>query len=47
MQNPTEGTLARGTALRDAAVASGHVTAAEFGANVHPLDMVGDGPGGA
>ncbi len=28
-------------------VASGHVTAEQFDASVNPLDMVGDGPGGA
>jgi fumarate hydratase class II len=39
--------LAKGTTLRDAAVASGHVTAEQFDSVVNPLDMVGDGAGGA
>ena len=36
-----------GTTLRDAAVASGHVTAEQFDSVVNPIDMVGDGSGGA
>jgi fumarate hydratase, class II len=39
--------LAKGTTLREAAVASGHVTAELFDAVVNPRDMVGDGAGGA
>ncbi|MCV7227896.1 class II fumarate hydratase [Mycolicibacterium komossense] len=42
-----EDALANGTTLREAAVASGHVTAEQFDANVNALKMVGDGPGGA
>ena len=42
-----EDALAKGTTLRDAAIASGHVTADQFDARVNPLDMVGDGVGGA
>jgi fumarate hydratase class II len=42
-----EDALAKGTTLRDAALASGHVTADQFDGVVNPLNMVGDGPGGA
>jgi fumarate hydratase class II len=42
-----EDALAKGTTLRDAAIASGHVTAEQFDSVVKPLDMVGDGAGGA
>jgi fumarate hydratase class II len=42
-----EDALARGATLRDAALASGHVTAEQFDGAVNPLNMVGDGPGGA
>jgi len=42
-----EDALANGTTLREAAVASGHVTADQFDAVVNPRDMVGDGAGGA
>lgn len=42
-----EDALAKGTTLRDAALASGHVTAEQFDAVVNPLNMVGNGPGGA
>jgi fumarate hydratase class II len=42
-----EDALAKGTTLREAAVASGHVGAEQFDSVVNPLDMVGDGPGGA
>jgi fumarate hydratase class II len=42
-----EDALAKGTTLRDAAIASGHVTAKQFDSVVNPLDMVGDGAGGA
>jgi fumarate hydratase class II len=42
-----EDALAKGTTLRDAALASGHVTAEQFDGVVNPLNMVGDGPGGA
>jgi fumarate hydratase class II len=42
-----EDALAKGTTLRDAAIASGHVTAEQFDSVVNPLDMVGDGAGGA
>ena len=42
-----EDALAKGTTLREAAVASGHVTAEQFDANVNPRDMVGNGAGGA
>ncbi|CAN5193551.1 class II fumarate hydratase [soil metagenome] len=42
-----EDALANGTTLRDAALTSGHVTAEQFDASVNPLNMVGDGPGGA
>ena len=42
-----EDALARGTTLREAAVASGHVTAERFDAIVDPTAMVGDGVGGA
>ncbi len=42
-----EDALAKGTTLREAAIASGHVTAEQFDSVVNPLDMVGDGPGGA
>jgi fumarate hydratase class II len=42
-----EDALAKGTTLREAAVSSGHVTAEQFDDVVKPLDMVGDGPGGA
>ena len=42
-----EDALANGTTLRAAAIASGHVTADQFDSVVNPLDMVGDGVGGA
>ncbi len=42
-----ENALAEGTTLREAAIASGHVSAEQFDSVVNPLDMVGDGPGGA
>lgn len=42
-----EDALAKGTTLRDAAVASGHVTAEQFDSVVNPLEMVGDGAAGA
>ena len=42
-----EDALARGTTLREAAVASGHVNAEQFDSVVNPLDMVGHGVGGA
>ena len=42
-----EDALAKGTTLREAAVSSGHVTAERFDEVVTPMDMVGDGPGGA
>jgi fumarate hydratase class II len=42
-----EDALAKGTTLREAAIASGHVTAKQFDSVVNPLDMVGDGAGGA
>ena len=42
-----EDALAKGTTLRDAAIASGQVTAEQFDSVVNPLDMVGDGAGGA
>ncbi len=38
---------AKGTTLRDAAIASGHITAERFDSVVNALDMVGDGVGGA
>ena len=43
----TEDALAKGTTLREAAVASGHVTAEQFDSVVNPLNMVGGGVGGA
>jgi len=42
-----EEALANGMTLRDAAVASGHVTAEQFDSVVNPSNMVGDGVGGA
>jgi len=42
-----EDALAKGTTLREAAVASGHVTAEQFDSVVDPRSMVGDGVGGA
>jgi fumarate hydratase class II len=42
-----EDALAKGTTLREAAVASGHVTAEQFDSVVDPKSMVGDGVGGA
>jgi len=42
-----EDAIARGLSLRDAALASGKVTAEQFDSIVNPLDMVGSGVGGA
>jgi fumarate hydratase class II len=42
-----EDAIAQGLSLRDAALASGKVTAAQFDEIVNPLDMVGSGAGGA
>lgn len=42
-----EDALAKGTTLREAAVASGHVTDEQFDSVVDPKSMVGDGVGGA
>ena len=42
-----EDAIARGLSLRDAALASGKVTAEQFDSIVDPLDMVGSGVGGA
>ncbi|WP_231388844.1 class II fumarate hydratase [Marmoricola sp. URHB0036] len=42
-----EDALAQGQTLREAALASGHVTAAEFDSTVDPRTMVGHGVGGA
>ena len=42
-----EDALAKGTTLREAALASGHVTAEQFDSVVDPTSMVGDGVGGA
>ena len=42
-----EDAIAKGTSLRDAALASGKVTAEKFDQIVNPLDMVGTGVGGA
>jgi len=42
-----EGASAQGQTLRDAALASGHVTAAQFDSAVDPRTMVGHGVGGA
>ena len=42
-----EDALAKGTTLREAAVASGHVTGEQFDSVVDPFGMVGNGPGGA
>jgi fumarate hydratase, class II len=42
-----EDALAKGTTLREAAVASGHVSAEQFDSVVNPMDMVGDGQAGA
>lgn len=42
-----EDALAKGTTLREAAVASGHVTDEQFDSVVDPTSMVGDGVGGA
>jgi len=42
-----EDAIAKGLSLRDAALASGKVTAEQFDEVVNPLDMVGTGVGGA
>jgi len=42
-----EDAIAKGTTLREAALASGKVTAEQFDQIVNPLDMVGTGVGGA
>ena len=42
-----EDAIARGLSLRDAALASGKVTAEQFDSIINPLDMVGSGVGGA
>jgi len=42
-----EDAIAKGTSLREAALASGKVTAEQFDQIVNPLDMVGNGVGGA
>ena len=42
-----EDAVANDTTLREAALASGHVTAEQFDSIVDPLDMVGDGVAGA
>jgi fumarate hydratase, class II len=42
-----EAAIAKGTSLRDAALASGKVTKEQFDSIVRPLEMVGDGVGGA
>ncbi|MCU1407365.1 MAG: fumarate hydratase, class [Glaciihabitans sp.] len=42
-----EDAIARGVSLREAALASGKVTAEKFDEVVNPLDMVGSGVGGA
>ena len=42
-----EDAIANGTTLREAALASGKVTAEQFDKIVNPLDMVGSGVGGA
>jgi len=42
-----EDAIAKGTTLREAALASGKVTAEQFDKIVNPLDMVGTGVGGA
>jgi fumarate hydratase class II len=42
-----EDAIARGISLREAALASGKVTAEKFDEVVNPLDMVGSGAGGA
>jgi fumarate hydratase class II len=42
-----EDALARGTTLKDAAIASGHVTERQFDDLVVPTDLVGRGPRGA
>jgi fumarate hydratase class II len=42
-----EDAIAKGTTLREAALASGKVTAEKFDKIVNPLDMVGTGVGGA
>src|SRR4051812_18178536 len=42
-----EDALAQGQTLREAALASGHVTAAQFDSSVDPLAMVGHSVGGA
>jgi fumarate hydratase class II len=42
-----EDAIAKGTSLRDAALASGKISAEKFDEIVNPLDMVGSGVGGA
>jgi len=42
-----EDAIAKGTTLREAALASGKVTAEQFDSIVQPLAMVGDGVTGA
>jgi fumarate hydratase class II len=42
-----EDALAKGRTLRDAAIASGHVTPEQFDTSVNARDTVGDGAGGA
>ena len=42
-----EDAIAKNISLREAALASGHVTAEQFDSIVNPLDMVGSGVGGA